>query len=1684
MSRPIRRAALVCLVILLGIAAIWLLRPTSSVETETSAVTPSKTLHRSASHQAAINAAARPGDRTVLTKLNLSRAPSEADLRAAAPLREPLIPLKNADTSRDDDNIAFGHAIQAWNSHRFGKAYDLLTEHLKDFPNSPWSAETRLHLAEWCRDHGRFAEAGNHLSAVLESVPEGTPLWHKARHARVLLNLASNDTAEAQRDLAAIHRNDPDPNHKTLASYWLRELSMRSGVPAISSYVPPSDGALWLVSSTPGIQSLYIGDLGDDPCACKNCGMPGWSVNMVNFNFRVSDTPIWWDAPVGPSVHLTIHYNSLDTDTTITPFGAKWSFAYASWLILTETATDRVAVVRDGDGRKETFTVPITVNTFPRTYTAPPGDTRELVETADHVFTLTQRDGTVFHYAVPNAMSGSVPFLTSIMDRHQNSLTVTHNSAGAITEIAHSALTAPDNKWTFDYTNIELPDNAGTVSRVETITDPFNRTASFAYDGNANLTGQSDMGGLAYSYQYTDTGELFISGITTPKGTTTIATEPSDGGTIDPNNFPTGYTPGYPPLDSGIMGENYRIRVTNAAQHTEEYHYDSTNWTGYHRDPIQLAAAANPSATGAPAIASQYTLISGKGRVTSVQTPFSQYSESGFDPFNRLPTETTDELGTTWREYYQSGAAQGQLEYIRLPKSADEEDTDYEIRFEWATNGKDLKSVKRNLNGVEKTLASYTYHHVGDNCTNCTPRDLHTITDATGRTLTCTWLTNGLPDTITDSLTGDVVTFTYDSNNRPYQVKVNDTVMGTTAFDLEGRLLSTLSVNDYYTEYQYDGLNRLIRENHPDGSFIEHVWQCCFISETKSGKTIDSQDRILQRTVYHHDSLGRVDRVTDTAGRTTRYAYDDAGRLTHLTDAANQTTEWVFDPNTGLLTNKIYPGGSLQTAGTYETYGWTNGLLTSFINRRGQTTGYEYDSHGNLDLTTTPEAVTETDFDTWDRPEYLYHTPTGGSLQTHHLVHDLLGRLTSLDGPWTNDTIGWEYLDSQRKVIRTTPGSVTTEILGDAYGRLTSVINSLGTFTNGYSGASNQLLSVTHSGGFSTALTYYDETQRQALHTITSTLPGNNVIARHTYGYDNEGRMDAWHREAILANSTGPTRSYDWTLRHDFASQLTDVIESPTSSSSVQAAWHYGYDSAGNLTTMQHTPAANQPLAVTTRAHNGLNQITGLSGGGKTLIRGTLNEPGNVAIGRTGMGDSPAKMTDDSTFEAELDLPAGTNSITVTAQDPSGNKRTNTYQVQTATQAARTFTYDYDGNLESDGERTYQWDGQSRLTKVTWATGVTTTFVYNGLGQRSTRIDSDGTNTVTRHYLFDGISLIDRRTGVDADTAAIDRRYYPQGEQRLDGTTWTTYHYCRDHLSSVREVVKSDGTLAARYDFDPYGKRLVQYESTAYTSGGACDLGFTGHITQPSPVAGQNELPLAHYRAYDPALGRWLSPDPIRESGGINIYLYCSGSPAMLIDPFGLDDEGGFWYNWVLKPVAQFIMDCEDQDREIAKANEWLSKQPTKVQIAHRQPFVPPEWIINFSDHKGKVLVIGVIAVLSDGLIRGGVSTGAPKCPGKDIAAAVDVEQFYIQNGVRRAVSSREAGLADVPATIYRPGQAPQNATIPLNQLHSPKPEIPCDKRFQAITPPIRTPIEVEPIGLPMQMPTTPLPDVPITGKP
>jgi RHS repeat-associated protein len=209
------------------------------------------------------------------------------------------------------------------------------------------------------------------------------------------------------------------------------------------------------------------------------------------------------------------------------------------------------------------------------------------------------------------------------------------------------------------------------------------------------------------------------------------------------------------------------------------------------------------------------------------------------------------------------------------------------------------------------------------------------------------------------------------------------------------------------------------------------------------------------------------------------------------------------------------------------------------------------------------------------------------------------------------------------------------------------------------------------------------------------------------------------------------------------------------------------------------------------------------------------------------------------------------------------------YQVN-ATGSAKTFTYDANGDLTGDGDRTFEWDGANRLTAVNIG-AHRSEFSYDGRDHRVRIVEkNNGVTTSDRRFLWCGPGICEER---DATGAAVVRRYFSQGFEEAGAA----FFYTTDHLGSVRELTDVTGALRARYDYDPFGRatKLAGDKNSVFQ--------FAGQISHPA-----SGLQLAAFRAYDASLGRWISPDPIDLLGGINRYAYVVGNPTDLTDPLGL----------------------------------------------------------------------------------------------------------------------------------------------------------------------------------------------------
>jgi RHS repeat-associated protein len=88
----------------------------------------------------------------------------------------------------------------------------------------------------------------------------------------------------------------------------------------------------------------------------------------------------------------------------------------------------------------------------------------------------------------------------------------------------------------------------------------------------------------------------------------------------------------------------------------------------------------------------------------------------------------------------------------------------------------------------------------------------------------------------------------------------------------------------------------------------------------------------------------------------------------------------------------------------------------------------------------------------------------------------------------------------------------------------------------------------------------------------------------------------------------------------------------------------------------------------------------------------------------------------------------------------------------------------------------------------------------------------------------------------------------------------------------------SIGSTVKSYKYDAFGNILQE-------TGPTINRGFT---YTSRPWHGRSGLYYYRARWYSPELGRFLTPDPVGPSGGVNLYAYVRNDPTNFFDPWGL----------------------------------------------------------------------------------------------------------------------------------------------------------------------------------------------------
>ncbi|WP_226992340.1 RHS repeat domain-containing protein [Desulfatibacillum aliphaticivorans] len=232
-----------------------------------------------------------------------------------------------------------------------------------------------------------------------------------------------------------------------------------------------------------------------------------------------------------------------------------------------------------------------------------------------------------------------------------------------------------------------------------------------------------------------------------------------------------------------------------------------------------------------------------------------------------------------------------------------------------------------------------------------------------------------------------------------------------------------------------------------------------------------------------------------------------------------------------------------------------------------------------------------------------------------------------------------------------------------------------------------------------------------------------------------------------------------------------------------------------------------------------------------------------------------------------------------------------THKLDTVTAGGTAYNYSYDAN-----------GNITACPKLEGASSISATLAiaYNVDNMPTQVVKSEsGQPDVTTNFYYDGNGARVRKEVVGEGTTFYASQYYEVkngvatkyifgADRRIAKITdgEGIQYFSKDHLGSSTVVTDDSGAVVEQADYRPFGE----------------DRFYTGTVATPTPYKYTDQeldesTGLYNYdaRHYDPAIGRFISPDSLipnlYDPQQLNPYAYCRNNPLIYVDPTGHDDE-------------------------------------------------------------------------------------------------------------------------------------------------------------------------------------------------
>ncbi len=704
-----------------------------------------------------------------------------------------------------------------------------------------------------------------------------------------------------------------------------------------------------------------------------------------------------------------------------------------------------------------------------------------------------------------------------------------------------------------------------------------------------------------------------------------------------------------------------------------------------------------------------------------------------------------------------------------------------------------------------------------------------------------------------------------------------------------------------------------------------------------NGQLIAKTDPLGLKETYFYNSNGLLNYVQNHKNKKTYFTYDSWRRKIKTTYAdgsiATATASWATSPTNAVIVIDESSTGEPDAQTYLDAFGRKVRTGGKCFDGKYLYTDYQYDSNGRISKTSypckeTPNLWQTYSYDNYDRvikvtyatdkqDTYSYNGLTTTSVingistkKTYNAMGDLI-KIEDASG-----SISYNYRPDGQLSSIVAPGNITTSFGYDTYGRQNKLTDpSAGSTTFAYDAAGN-VSSKTAANGKVTRMTYDAHNRMTKLEYVGELTT--------TYTYNTDGMIASEQSN----NGTSKTYTYDDLLR------LSVEKEAIVDGKWLQKTYHY---SDGNVSSINYLSQSGNITTENFKYTNGnlseikLNnsisiwKLTGENNQGlpTAYTTGTLN--------RTQTYDTDGRITSiiakqgttsiqdfGCNFIASTGNLAWRKNIKRNLQENFGYDNLN----RLTTFGNQTVTYDIKGNITNLSgigkfeystnkpyaietvtpsgnaiplrNQTVAYNGMLRPTSIT-ENGYTATFTYNGNADRVKMLLKQGsTDKLTRYYIGNKYEL-------DKTASTTKEKLYVGGDAysaqavlvKNGSSAWNIYYLCRDYLGSITQITDASGNIVQELSYDAWGRLRNPGTHAIYAAGSEPELflgrGYTGH--EHLAVFGLINM---NARLYDPALGRFLSPDPYVQSPdfsqNFNRYSYCLNNPLVYVD------QNGEWF--------------------------------------------------------------------------------------------------------------------------------------------------------------------------------------------